>query len=34
MLTIVLVHSHLIMVSQPEAVTDVILEAARSGATQ
>ena len=26
--------SHLIMVSQPEAVTDVILEAARSGATQ
>ena len=26
--------SHLIMVSQPEAVTDVILEAARAGATQ
>jgi pimeloyl-ACP methyl ester carboxylesterase len=25
---------HLIMVSQPEAVTDVILEAARAGATQ
>lgn len=26
--------SHLIMVSQPEAVTDVILKAARAGATQ